>query len=130
MPEFLEYIVGIILTKFQLSISSSYSWKNSNFILRYRRLSEKGSKKSKNSIFLTYFFKQVAETYFSLSTTPNTRFYQVSGVFIKYFSFYSPKTIQKWSFFDLKTPKIHARESQYLKNYMEFWQTVKTGEFV
>ena len=49
---------------------------------------------------------------------------------MKYFSFYGPKTIQKWSIFDPKTPKIQAQESRYLKNYMEFWQTVKTGEFV
>ena len=58
MPEFLEYIVRIIHTKFQLSISSSFSGKNSNFILRYGRFSEKGSKKSKNTNFLTFFFKQ------------------------------------------------------------------------
>ena len=51
MPEFLEYIVGIIHTKFQLSISSSFSGKNSNFILRYRRFSEKGSKNRKIAIF-------------------------------------------------------------------------------
>ena len=50
----------------------------------------------------------------------NPNFYQVPGIFIKYFSFYGPKTIQKWSFFDPKTPKIHARALQYLKNYMEF----------
>ena len=77
-------------------------------------------KKIEEQQFLTYFFKQVAEIYFSLSTTPNTSFYQVSGVFMQYFSFYGPETIQKWSFFGLKTPKIHAKALQYLKNYMEF----------
>ena len=85
--------------------------KTRTLFFRYRRFSEKGSKKSKNSNFLTFFFKQVAETYFSLSTTPNTSFYQVSGVFMKYFSFYGPKTVQKWSFLAPKTPKINTRKS-------------------
>ena len=25
---------------------------------------------------------------------------------------------------------MHGNRNTYLKNYMEFWQTVKTGEFV
>ena len=46
-------------------------------LLRYGRFSEKGSKELKNSNFLTFFFEQESETYFSSSTTPNTSFYKV-----------------------------------------------------
>ena len=130
MHSLLEYIAGIIHTKFQTSSCCSGSGKNSYIILRYRRFSEKGSKKLKNGNFLAFFFKEEVETYFSHSSTPNTSFYQVSSVFMKDFSFYGTKTISKWLFFDPKTPKNHTKKSRYLQNYMEFWQTVKTGEFV
>ena len=48
----------------------------------------------------------MAETYFSLSTTSNTSFCQVSGSFMQYFSFYGSKTIQKWSFLTQKRLKF------------------------
>ena len=112
MPEFLEYIVGIIHTKFQLSISSSFSGKNSNFILRYGRFSEKRPQNMKNVNFFQFYSMQVSETLFSHSFTPNISFYQVSSDFMQYFSFYGSKTLSKWPFFDPKTPKILIRKSR------------------
>ena len=65
----------------------------------------------KNTIFFQFYSKQVAETWFWHSTTPNTSFYQVLSILMLYFPFYGTKTL-KMAIFDPKMPKIHARESQ------------------